>query len=373
MKRILFLLHVPPPVHGSSIVGEYIKNSEIINQVFDCRYINIGTSLKVDEIGKNSIKKILRYFSILRIVLDQLFRFSPHLCYLDIAAKGPAFYKDSVIVFFVKLFGVKLVYHFHNKGIAKVHHRPLNNFLYKWLFKNSEVILLSKYLYSDIQKYVPETRVHYCPNGIPDSFQGHHELVDSYNNSSKVTEILFLSNLIKSKGVFVLLDACRILHEKQISFHCSFVGGEGDIIATELQERIKRMNLESHVQYAGVKYGEEKVAVFSKADIFAFPTYYNNECFPLVLLEAMQHYLPVVSTFEGGIQDIIENNETGYLIIQKDVQALAEKLELLIRNPRLRTVMGSAGRTKYEREFTLQAFELRLKSILIDILNNGKR
>ena len=60
----------------------------------------------------------------------------------------------------------------------------------------------------------------------------------------------------------------------------------------------------------------------------------------------MQFSLPVVSTFEGGIPDIVENGKTGFLVKQEDVEALAEKLEILINNPRLREQMGQHGRKR---------------------------
>ena len=78
----------------------------------------------------------------------------------------------------------------------------------------------------------------------------------------------------------------------------------------------------------------------------------------------MQHSLPVVSTFEGAIPDVVEDGVTGFLVPQKDPVALAEKLEILIRNPEMRNQMGEAGRAKYEREFTLERFERRMVEIL---------
>ncbi len=82
----------------------------------------------------------------------------------------------------------------------------------------------------------------------------------------------------------------------------------------------------------------------------------------------MQHSIPIVSTFEGGIPDVVEDGITGFLVPQKDAQILAEKLELLIKDHELRIKMGVAGRSKYEKEFTLQAFESKLQRILEDIL-----
>ena len=83
----------------------------------------------------------------------------------------------------------------------------------------------------------------------------------------------------------------------------------------------------------------------------------------------MQFSLPVVSTFEGGIRDIVDDGETGYLVPQKDVAALAEKLEILIKDSELRQQIGIAGRVKYEKEYTLNTFEIRFKEILNKILS----
>jgi glycosyltransferase involved in cell wall biosynthesis len=362
--KILFILHTPPPVHGSSVVGKAIKDSQIINEAFECSYINLGTSRTVDEIGKNPFVKIGRYLSIIIAVLKQLVTNKPNLCYLAITAKGPAFYKDSLIALLVKGIGVPMVYHFHNKGVSTHQHKTLDNFLYRRVFKNAHAILLSKYLYSDVEKYFTPERVHYCPNGIPD-IDFKQKKLDKRKNEK--VEILFLSNLIESKGVFVLLEACNILNQKGLQFHCTYVGGVGDVNAQQFQEKVNKLALTEIVIYAGKKYGKEKEEVFSKADIFAFPTFYHNECFPLVLLEAMQHSLPTTSTFEGGIRSIIDDGKTGFLVPQKDAKALAEKLELLMNNPELRKKMGEAGRAKYEQEFTLKEFEKRLKEILTKI------
>lgn len=359
-KKILFILHIPPPVHGSSVIGMQIKNSTKINDEFDCRYVNLGTSVSIDEIGKRGFVKVFRFATIWFTVLHQLIIFRPDLCYFAITAKGSAFYKDALIVFLMKIFGVKLVYHFHNKGVSTRQDKWIDNLLYRYVFKNNDVILLSKHLYPDIQKYVPKERVYYCPNGIPD-LEG-DKLVSLKNEDKRTVEILFLSNLIESKGVFVLLEACAILLKNQVSFHCTFVGGIGDVNEDQFNEKAQKLHLDKSVVYLGKKYGIEKKSEFEKADIFVFPTYF--ETFGIVNLEAMQYSLPIVSTFEGGIPDVVEDGVTGFLVTQENPKALADKLEILINDPELRSQMGAAGRKKYEKEFTLDTFETTLTYIL---------
>lgn len=359
--KILFVLHYPPPVHGSAIVGLQIKDSKIVNEAFDCKYVNLGTSISVDEIGKGKIIKLFRYFAILRRVFRSVIFNRPDLCYFSLTAKGTPFYKDALLVLLVKLFGVKVVYHFHNKGVSVMQNRYLDNFLYRFVFKHSNVILLSKYLYDDIQKYAIKEHIYYCPNGIPAI-----EIMQNKKEEGSVVEVLFLSNLIESKGIFVLLEVCKLLKHKKLIFHCTIVGGIGDVDEHQLRSKLQEMDLINQVNYEGKKLGTEKEEVFANTDIFIHPTL--NDCFPLVILEAMQYSLPVVSTIEGGIPDIVDDGTTGYLVPKKSAAAMAEKLEILINNPELRRRMGKAGRQKYEREFTLEIFEQRLKSTLQQII-----
>jgi len=359
-KKILFLLHIPPPVHGSSIVGQNIKNSVLLNETFDCRYINLIASRKIKETGKISIIKIVRFIWVFTQLLWELLMHRPNIGYLALTATGAAFYKDVLLIALLRLFRIKRVYHLHNKGFSK-YQSKINKILYQFVFYDADVVLLSKYLYPDIQEYVPESRVHICPNGIADIVSDNKP---HFLKNGDPVKILFLSNMIESKGVFVLLDACSILKKRGASFQCVFIGGEGNVTAFQFNEKVMQIDLSDHVRYIGEKYMEEKEQVFLNADIFAFPTYYCNECFPLVLLEAMSAGMPIVSTFEGGIPDIIEDGVTGFLVPQRNAELLADKLEVLIRNPLLREKMGRMGRKKYEEQFTLEHFEKNLIAIL---------
>jgi glycosyltransferase involved in cell wall biosynthesis len=362
-KKILFVLHLPPPVHGSSLVGSFIKDSTLINTSFNSKYINLGTSKSIDEIGKNGLNKWILYFKLVFMVIKQFIVYKPNLVYLAMTANGIAFYKDMVIAFLAKLFGVPLVIHFHNKGVSINQNKTLDNFLYKLVFKNTKVIMLSKHLFPDIKKYVKKDDVYYCPNGIP-------EIGSNENNvtiKNDTAQLLFLSNLIESKGVYVLLEALSILKSKAISFSCNFVGGIGDITEETFSNKVSSLQLQDCVQYLGKKFNQEKTDIFKRSDIFVLPTFYHNECFPLVLLEASQFKLPMVSTFEGAIPEIIDDGVNGFLVPKKDARALADKLEALIKNESLRTNLGQEAYKKYENEYTLTQFESNMRSILKSI------
>ncbi len=406
--KIFFILHFPPPIHGASLIGGYIKESKIINEASECNYINLGTSATLEEIGQGGFQKLSRYFSIIRHIRKQLVAFIPDLCYLTPNSKGPGFYKDAVIIALVKLSGKKIIYHFHNKGVSLRQDRLFDNLLYRFVFRDADVILLSKLLYPDIQKYVSENRVHYCPNGIPDmqdkrqkekdkresgildQGSGARNLEPGTLNLEPGTlnletgtlnlepgtrnlepNILFLSHLIESKGVFILIEACSILRERNVNFHCTIAGGEAELTIREVKNIIAEKELTSYISLTGAVNGDEKIKLMSSADIFVHPSF--NDCLPLVLLEAMQYSLPIVSTFEGAIPDVVEDGVTGFLVPQKDAVALADKLEILVKDPELRLKMGQAGRLKYEHEFTLERFEKRMVEILEEVLSRDER
>ncbi len=349
---------MPPPVHGSSMVGVNIKRSKYINQLFDCSYINILISRKINETGNVTIEKALRLPIIFFKLFMQLFFNRPSLVYLALTATGAAFYRDVLIIIILKLFRIKRLYHLHNKGFNKFGERKIYNLLYRFVFKNTKVILLSKQLFKDVSKYVTLDNVAICPNGI--AFQEPN--IKLQDSKKKITRILFLSNLIESKGVYMLLEACSLLKKKGVDFECIFVGGEADITVSMFNSKVESMRLQNHVKYLGKKIGHEKTNIFYSSDIFAMPTF--EDCFPLVLLEAEENCLPIVTTNEGGIIDIVEDGLTGYIIPKHDYYTLSDKLEILIKNPELRVQMGDAGKKKFLNEFTLDIFEKRLSNII---------
>lgn len=352
---------MPPPVHGASMMGKYIHDSQVVNNAFDCKYFNLTLAKDLQDIGKGGLRKLIDFikqFTALRKVIKTE---NPNLCYVTPNAKGGAFYKDFLIVMMLKAMGQKIIIHYHNKGVSTRQNKFIDNILYQFFFKNLKVILLADTLYNDVCKYVNRKDVYICPNGIPATIELEKKAHDSFN-------ILFLSNMMREKGVWDLVDACKILKDKGLNFHCHFVGKWSDISEAAFNDRKNALGLENYVNAYGAKYGEDKNEFFQMADVFVFPTFYHNETFGLVLLEAMQYSIPCISTDEGGVPSVIENGQTGFIVSKNQPIILSEKLELLIKNPNLCKEMGKVGRKKFEQEFTLNQFERRITEILNDAL-----
>ena len=138
-KNILFMLHLPPPVHGSSLVGELVKDSILINDSFEGRYINLILSRHVHESGKTNIKKLIRFSVTWFHLLGKLIHRKPNLCYYALTTTGSGFRKDVLLIVLLRLFNVKTVYHIHNKGVIEAKKKKLNDLLYRFVFKNSRI------------------------------------------------------------------------------------------------------------------------------------------------------------------------------------------------------------------------------------------
>ena len=156
-------------------------------------------------------------------------------------------------------------------------------------------------------------------------------------------------------------------------FNSRLVGAPADLKIKTVENYIKARGLEDYVRAMGPRYGEEKYDEFLSSDIFAFPTFYSNEAFPLVNLEAMQFSLPVLSTNEGGISEGVINDETGFIVEPRNLNQLAEKLKLLIKNKDLREEMGRRGKERFCNHYTLLHFEQNLKNVFEKILKTNPR
>lgn len=367
MQKILFVLHLPPPVHGASVVGKCIHDSMLVNKSFDCHYVNLTTATSLEDIGKGGLGKLWAFCKKLWEIKRAIKKVKPDAVYITPNSAGGPFYKDFVVTELCKWWsGKKVILHFHNKGVSTRQEKWLDDKLYKCFFKNVEVILLGKPLYEDVRKYVVENQIHYCANGISSSNTA-ERLVKPQNT---IPHILFLSNLLVSKGILDLLDSLVILKGRGIAFVCDIIGGEtAELNSQKLNHEIEARGLADTTFYHGRKYGKEKDEYLLKSDIFCFPTYYHNECFPLVLLEAMQCGIPCISTNEGAISCIIDDNITGMLVKKQNIVQLADKLEMLLTNEPFRLQMGMAGREKFEHGFSLECFEQRFVSVIKECLN----
>jgi len=344
-------------------MNQFFVDSPLINERHQLKVIDITTARNLEHIGRFSFGKIgdsaRNFFRILRALTAR----RPDLVYFTFSPSGFAFYRDVVYVFLIKLLGGKLLFHLHGKGIRTAAEKSgLVRWLARYVFSGSHVIFLSSRLTSDLQG-MPYKKSFILPCGIPVETTGP---IDRAHRSGPV-QLLFLSNYVRSKGIIDLVDAVENVASRRRAFHLRLVGKPFDVTIEELNDIIRRKQLNDVITVCGPRYKEEKLEEFRQADVFIFPTWYPNEAFPLVLLEAMQWGLPVITTREGGIPDMIEENVSGLLVDQRDISALADKILLLLEDPDRRRSLGFAAREIFMNKFTLLSFERNMLQILDSI------
>jgi glycosyltransferase involved in cell wall biosynthesis len=144
-----------------------------------------------------------------------------------------------------------------------------------------------------------------------------------------------------------LLRAARIVIDEMPRVRFLVIGEGWD--RPQLMALSSELRITGNVHFTGMR--SDITRLLCAIDVFTLTSI--TECFPMALLEAMACARPAVCTAVGGIPEIIDDGETGYLVPPKDPQQLAIRLVDLLSNPQTARRMGRAGRDRVEREFSL--------------------
>jgi len=220
------------------------------------------------------------------------------------------------------------------------------------------VVVSSKLEYEDAVEFgIQKTKLHVIPMGVDVD-----EYVDNpINPSGDAINILFVGRIARVRRIEILLQAVAKL---SIPFHVTLVGGEEKTSSLsksgyldELKKLCKDLNINDRVTFVGPVAQNELFNWYSKGDIFVYPSLYEN--FGQPILEAAAAGLPIVSTPVGVAQEIITDNETGFLF-NGDDQELANRITQLT-DQNLRKKIGGAVR---ERVRSLYGWEGIIKQYL---------
>jgi colanic acid/amylovoran biosynthesis glycosyltransferase len=136
------------------------------------------------------------------------------------------------------------------------------------------------------------------------------------------------------------------------------------------------LGIAADVHFIGRVSHEEVYRHLQEADIYVHPsvtcTEGRVEGVPNAIMEAHATGLPVVATRHGGITEVVLDNQTGFLVPERDPEALALRIGQLCEFPELRAKMGARGREHVEREFNLEAQSRRLAARIFHTIEAGK-
>ncbi|EGJ6987430.1 glycosyltransferase family 4 protein [Campylobacter upsaliensis] len=180
----------------------------------------------------------------------------------------------------------------------------------------------------------------YIPNFLP-------KMPDVITNHQQKV-VLFLGRFSKEKGVLRLIDIWKKVQEeaKFREWNLVFVGD--GVLKEAMQDKINKLNLNDTIIIKGFTNDVEKE--YLSASIYAMSSY--NEGLPMVLIESASYALPSVAFDIAGLSDIIENEKSGFLIEDGNLQEFAKKLQLLMRDENLRKTMGENAKIHTKKHFS---------------------
>lgn len=191
---------------------------------------------------------------------------------------------------------------------------------------------------------------------------------EAHASSGSVLQLLSVGRCVEQKWQLGLLQALKQLVEKGVGPFQVHLIGDG-VLKKELETYVDETGLESVVRFHGHLPPPEVVPFFRSADIFILSSLWEG-C-PNVLLEAMSYGITSVATNVGGVPDLLTHGQTGLLVPPKDVRALAEALERLMKDAGLRERLGEAARNRAVEEFAFPIHMERLLAIFSSVLHSS--
>ncbi len=160
-----------------------------------------------------------------------------------------------------------------------------------------------------------------------------------------VVEFVFVSRLMKEKGIEHYIDAAEIITKKYPNTRFHICGSSEKMYESKMEELKNNPNIIYHGRVKDVS------EVLNKVHCTIHPTYYP-EGMSNVLLESLACARPIITTDRAGCKEIVDDGVNGFIVKQKDTLDLVQKIEkFLALDNEQRKQMGIAGRQKVEREF----------------------
>lgn len=365
--KIITIGPTPPPYHGCSVMNELLIKSDLI-QEFNIKYFDISDRRGTSNIGsfeaKNIVLAVIHGIKFIYLLL----RYNPEVVYISISQVYWGYLRDLLFLLPARIMNKKLLIHLHGGAFNVFINSQM--WLLRWITKyifSGKVwgIVLGDNLKACFSELLESERIWIVPNGIKQisSDEQFEKKADS-----KLT-VLYLANLMKSKGYLDLLAIVPEVIEKHPDIKFVFAGDKAYSSEIKQAEQfINNKHLQDIVEMPGVVKGVQKMNLLASADIFVFPPN-KQEGQPLVILEAMSAGLPVIATNMGAIQNTVIDECTGFVIPPENHKALLEKLFILIENERLRNTMGVKARQRFLEFYNEKRWIDEMKIVFSTVLN----
>lgn len=364
--KILYFVHLPPPVHGVSKCNELVVNSIYINENLHKRVLNINYNTSLETVNKFGPNKIFKYFKTLVSFFIELVFHRPDLIYYTIPPTGIGLYKDIPYILILKVLQIHPIFHLHGKGIYEnVSDSSFKKELHRFIYSKSSIIHLSNNLLEReiLRLNIRKSNYYVVNNGIENN-----TISNSYVKESNDIQVLFLSNLRISKGILMAFEIIKkIRDETDIKFKFNVVGEFKDETTKKIvMTYVGSNNLSEVSQFHGALYGKNKFELLNKMDVLLYPSF--NDAFPLVILEALQSGLPVIASDQGAIPEMIDDT-MGVVFKTGDINDAFSKFKsILSLNEKNRIDISNNCRKIFSQKYTTYEFEKNIKKVISEAL-----
>lgn len=187
------------------------------------------------------------------------------------------------------------------------------------------------------------------------------------------TKIITIGRLVEKKGIQYALEAIASLITSGRDIHYVVVGD--GMLRGDLECSIEDLGIGNHVQLLGWRNQDEVIQLLQDMHILVAPsvtaTNGDQEGIPNVVKEAMALGLPVISTFHSGIPELVEDGVSGFLVKERDVDALTDRLIYMVDHPEIWSKMGRAGSDQIHKYYDMTRLNDQLVN-LYQVVLNGK-
>lgn len=185
--------------------------------------------------------------------------------------------------------------------------------------------------------------------------------------------LLHVARLVEKKGTEYLIRAFQRVAKKFADVKLVIIG-DGPR-RQSLQELARSLGLSSRISFLGALPHHEVLRWMQQASVFCLPSVTaktgDSEGLGMVLLEAAASGIPVIGTNHGGIPEAVQDEKTGFLVPERSVDELAERITYFIEHPAIRLKMGQAARQMAEEKFDIRKQTKTLEQIYEKLLRQG--
>jgi len=409
--KLLVFAHTPPPHHGQSYMvqlmvagfgGDHRKagrhsHGNLAGErlaattaaaggpfSIECYHVNARLSQQLEDIGDFRIGKLFLLAGYCLQAIWCHYRYSVDtLYYIPAPGKRSALYRDWVVMLFCRPFFKRVILHWHAAGLAKWLETAMTlrfrSLTYRFMKQVDLSIVLSKYNRADAEKLFSQ-QVRVVSNGIPDPCPRYTEEVLPRRKARfavrrglmsgatldprdapvagpepHLVKVLYLAHCTREKGLFDTLTgvvrANERLRARQAPVSLRLLVTGGFVTAeekAEFDQALAQPGVAEVIQYLGFVSGDQKAQLLRDADLFCFPTYYQNENQPVNLIEAMAFGLPILTTRWRSLPELFPANYPGLVNIRSPEQIADSLLAVMTCET------GEGFRDIFLRNFTLE-------------------